>query len=115
LSPVAKKKRKTRQKLPILAIFGRKLRKRREDLGLTQGQIVAYMHRMNEDLDGFTRPQLSNYEAGKVASPDPIVMLFLCKKYGMKVDEVLQELADERQDLRHKLGETHPDRESKPA
>lgn len=77
--------------------FGKRLAEDRG--GKTLGQIVAHVHRLSLSLDGFTRGQLSRYEAGEVAAPDPVALLYLARIYRQDVRVYLDLLAHDREAL----------------
>jgi hypothetical protein len=48
-------------------------------------------------MEGFTRPQLERYEAGRTPRPDPVALFFLAKHYEANFEEWIAALADERE------------------
>ena len=77
-------------------MFGERLRSAREAKRLTQGQVVARVHRASLAFDGFTRGQLSNYENGLVSAPDPAILLLLARMYGIGVEGLIDTLISAR-------------------
>jgi hypothetical protein len=63
----------------------------------TPGSVVAKVHALSPAMEGFTRPQLDRYEAGRTPRPDPVTLFFLAKHYGANLAEWIAALADERE------------------
>lgn len=65
--------------------FGKRLRRLREDLGLTQPDVVAYLTRNGIDIG---QTAISHYETGR-RYPSPPTLVLLARLYGTSVDYML--------------------------
>lgn len=70
---------KRRSKLPELTAFGAVLRSLRETRRLSTGQVEREL--TGNAKTPFTRSTLSQYEAGAVWSPDPVILAELARLY----------------------------------
>lgn len=82
---------------PIVAPkFAARLKDARDRRSLTMGQVVARIHQLGPAFEGFTRAQLSRYEDGMIAAPDPVVLLKLAKLYCVEFEDLAQRLLEDR-------------------
>lgn len=76
--------------------FGDFIKTARKKRGLKSGQVVGHVHRVGAAFDTFDPSQLSTYEHGKVASPDPIVLYLLARLYHVSLDAMIETLIEDR-------------------
>lgn len=78
------------------------------------GQVVARVHRAGLAFEGFTRAQLSRYEAGLVSLPDPAVLWRIAMMYGtVTVHELVELLAEDRERLAEQRAKAPPPLEAR--
>jgi transcriptional regulator with XRE-family HTH domain len=98
----------------VVPAFGRLLTQARGHR--TPGFVVAKIHGLATEMQGFTRPQLDRYESGRTPRPDPVALFYLAKLYDADLAEWLAALAREREhramadERRETKGESPPGR-----
>jgi transcriptional regulator with XRE-family HTH domain len=96
----------------VVPRFGAVLAAARNKRGLTMGQVVARVHQTGPHFEGFTRAQLSRYEAGFIQIPDPAVLWRLAQIYRVTLQEFVDSLVDDRERLARAKTESPPGRKT---
>lgn len=92
LGPALSKRRST---LPLLEAFGTVLRRLRDARGLSTGQVEIELGKLGAQLG---RSTVTQYEKGRVWSPDVVVLTELCEIYRADVRGLVAALKANRQD-----------------